>query len=91
MPITRLPPDEAKAKLDEGFTYVDVRTEEEFEEGHPEGAVNVPVAGISASSAAPAARPRPTAAATSRSAAPLRRCSGAGSGAARGFTSDGAT
>lgn len=48
MPITRLSTDEAKAKLDEGFTYVDVRTEEEFEEGHPEGAVNVPVAVMTA-------------------------------------------
>jgi rhodanese-related sulfurtransferase len=44
MTITRLSTDEAKAKLDEGFTYVDVRTEEEFEEGHPAGAVNVPLA-----------------------------------------------
>ena len=26
----------------EAFTYVDVRTEEEFAGGHPEGAVNVP-------------------------------------------------
>ncbi len=26
----------------EGFTYVDVRTAEEFAAGHPEGAVNVP-------------------------------------------------
>ncbi|CAN5316761.1 hypothetical protein BH09MYX1_BH09MYX1_04700 [soil metagenome] len=44
MPITRLSTDEAKEKLDQGYTYVDVRTEQEFEEGHPEGAVNVPVA-----------------------------------------------
>lgn len=44
MAITRLSTDETKAKLDEGFTYVDVRTEEEFEEGHPAGAVNVPFA-----------------------------------------------
>lgn len=28
---------------DEGFTYVDVRTEEEFAAGHPDGAVNVPL------------------------------------------------
>jgi rhodanese-related sulfurtransferase len=27
----------------EAFTYVDVRTEDEFEAGHPEGAVNVPL------------------------------------------------
>jgi len=28
---------------DEAFTYVDVRTAEEFAAGHPEGAVNVPL------------------------------------------------
>jgi len=27
---------------DEGFVYVDVRTEREFAAGHPEGAVNIP-------------------------------------------------
>ncbi len=40
---TRISPAEAHARMkDEGFTYVDVRTEEEFAAGHPEGAVNVP-------------------------------------------------
>ncbi|MBS2012366.1 MAG: rhodanese-like domain-containing protein [Deltaproteobacteria bacterium] len=40
----RISPAEAYAKMkDEGFTYVDVRTPEEFEEGHPEGARNVPI------------------------------------------------
>jgi rhodanese-related sulfurtransferase len=40
----RISPAEAHAKMkDEGYTYVDVRTEEEFAAGHPEGAVNVPV------------------------------------------------
>ncbi len=40
----RVSPAEAHAKMkDEAFTYVDVRTEEEFAAGHPEGAVNVPV------------------------------------------------
>ncbi len=29
---------------DEGWTYVDVRTVEEFEEGHVAGAYNVPIA-----------------------------------------------
>lgn len=42
--VTRVSPVEAHAKMkDEAFTYVDVRTEEEFEAGHPEGAVNVPL------------------------------------------------
>lgn len=42
--VPRISPAEAHAKMnDEGFTYVDVRTEDEFEAGHPAGAVNVPV------------------------------------------------
>ena len=40
---TRISPQEASEKLAEGFTYVDVRTTEEFEAGHPSGAVNVPI------------------------------------------------
>lgn len=40
----RIEPAEAHLKMtQEGFTYVDVRTEDEFAEGHPEGAVNVPL------------------------------------------------
>jgi rhodanese-related sulfurtransferase len=39
----RISPQEANDKLAEGFTYVDVRTTEEFGDGHPAGAVNVPV------------------------------------------------
>ena len=41
--IKRISPQEASAKLAEGWTYVDVRTVEEFEAGHPAGAVNVPL------------------------------------------------
>jgi rhodanese-related sulfurtransferase len=41
---TRISPAEAHAKMtDEAFTYVDVRTEAEFADGHPDGAVNVPL------------------------------------------------
>ncbi len=40
---TRISPKEASEKLAEGWTYVDVRTTEEFESGHPQGAVNVPL------------------------------------------------
>jgi rhodanese-related sulfurtransferase len=40
---TRISPQEASEKLAEGWTYVDVRTVEEFEAGHPAGAVNVPI------------------------------------------------
>lgn len=40
----RISPAEAHAKMnDEGFTYVDVRTEDEFAAGRPKGAVNVPL------------------------------------------------
>jgi rhodanese-related sulfurtransferase len=42
--MKRISPEEAQQKLGEGFTYVDVRTPEEFVEGHPTGAVNVPIA-----------------------------------------------
>jgi rhodanese-related sulfurtransferase len=39
----RISPAEASAKLADGWTYVDVRTTQEFEAGHPAGAVNVPL------------------------------------------------
>ena len=42
--ITRISPAEAKKLMDEqGYTYVDVRTEAEYDAGHPVGAHNVPV------------------------------------------------
>jgi rhodanese-related sulfurtransferase len=41
--VPRISPQEASVKLSEGWTYVDVRTAEEFEAGHPAGAVNVPI------------------------------------------------
>jgi rhodanese-related sulfurtransferase len=46
-----LEPKRAKALLDsgEGWVYVDVRTPEEFEAGHPAGAYNVPIAVLDAS------------------------------------------
>jgi rhodanese-related sulfurtransferase len=44
MPVTRLSVQEASDRLAQGYTYVDVRTVEEFEAGHPPGAVNVPFA-----------------------------------------------
>jgi rhodanese-related sulfurtransferase len=36
-------PQHAKELLDTGWTYVDVRTVEEFDAGHPTGAFNVPI------------------------------------------------
>ena len=42
--VIRISPAEAHAKMTtEGFTYVDVRTPEEFAEGRPAGSVNVPL------------------------------------------------
>ena len=43
MKIRRISPQEAKQQLDAGYTYIDVRSVPEFVEGHPEGAVNVPL------------------------------------------------
>ncbi len=43
MSILRVSPEEALRLLqDEGYTYLDVRSIPEFEDGHPEGAYNVP-------------------------------------------------
>ncbi len=41
--MTKISTDQAEALLDEGATYIDVRTEEEFADGHVPGAINVPV------------------------------------------------
>src|ERR1700710_2830404 len=41
--IKRVSPAEAKQLVDEGWTYLDVRSEPEFAAGHPAGAHNVPV------------------------------------------------
>lgn len=41
--IQRVSPAEANAKIADGYTYVDVRTTQEFEAGHPAGALNVPI------------------------------------------------
>jgi rhodanese-related sulfurtransferase len=41
--IPRVSPEEAKKLLDEGYTYIDVRTVAEYAAGHPTGARNVPV------------------------------------------------
>jgi rhodanese-related sulfurtransferase len=41
-------PEEAQTLMAEGQTYVDVRSEPEFEAGHPAGAVNVPLSNMGA-------------------------------------------
>lgn len=43
MTTKRVDPNEAKTLLDQGWTYVDVRTEQEFETGHPAGSINIPL------------------------------------------------
>lgn len=44
MMVRRVSPADAKRLLDEGYVYLDVRTVEEFEAGHPTGAYNIPIA-----------------------------------------------
>ncbi len=46
-------PEEARALIAEGHTYVDVRSEPEFEAGHPAGAVNVPLSNMGPSGLEP--------------------------------------
>jgi rhodanese-related sulfurtransferase len=41
--VKRVSPAEAKALCDQGYLYVDVRSEPEFEQGRPAGSVNVPL------------------------------------------------
>lgn len=43
MSYTEITPKEAFEKIREGYVYLDVRTEEEFEEGHAKGATNIPI------------------------------------------------
>jgi rhodanese-related sulfurtransferase len=52
--ITRISPAEAFAKMkEESAPYVDVRTEEEFDAGHPAGAFNVPLSTSTAAGMVP--------------------------------------
>ena len=46
MAVKQITPQEAFDMLNsgEGYVYIDVRTEYEFSSGHPEGAVNIPIA-----------------------------------------------
>ena len=43
MSIRQTTPAAAHTLLDQGYRYIDVRTEGEFANGHPVGAVNIPV------------------------------------------------
>ncbi len=41
--MKRISPEEAAAKMEEGYIYLDVRSVPEFEAGHPKGAYNIPL------------------------------------------------
>ena len=41
--MKQVSPEEAAKLLEQGYVYVDVRSEQEFEQGHPPGAFNVPI------------------------------------------------
>lgn len=44
MPVERVSPDQAHQLMTEqGYVYLDVRSIPEFEQGHPEGALNIPL------------------------------------------------
>lgn len=43
MTIPQIPPPEAHRLMGEGHTYLDVRSVTEFDQGHPEGALNIPL------------------------------------------------
>src|SRR5687767_13727861 len=43
MATKRVDTNEAKTLVHQGWTYVDVRTEQEFDAGHPAGAINIPL------------------------------------------------
>lgn len=44
MTIKSVTPEQAHELVQQGALYVDVRSEQEFEQGHPPGALNVPIA-----------------------------------------------
>ena len=43
MAVKRIDPDEAARLVEQGWRYVDVRSVPEFEQGHPSGALNIPL------------------------------------------------
>lgn len=43
MPFDEISPSDAHQGMNDGSTYVDVRTVEEFEAGHPAGSFNIPI------------------------------------------------
>lgn len=43
MTFSHITPKEAFEKVQGGYVYLDVRTSQEFQSGHPKGAVNIPI------------------------------------------------
>lgn len=41
--MAKITTDQAEQLLDEGVPFIDVRTEEEFQDGHVPGAINIPI------------------------------------------------
>jgi rhodanese-related sulfurtransferase len=41
--VAKITTDQAEALLDVGVPFIDVRTEEEFQDGHVPGAINIPI------------------------------------------------
>ena len=54
--MKRISPEEAAAKMEEGYVYLDVRSVPEFEEGHPKGAYNIPLMHAGSSGMSPNSR-----------------------------------
>ena len=53
MAIKSVSPEQAHELIQQGAVYVDVRSEPEFEQGHPPGALNVPIAHLGPSGMTP--------------------------------------
>ena len=60
MDIEQLSPGDAASRLDvaEGAVYVDVRSEQEFADGHPAGALNIPIFHIDSATGQPTPNPQ---------------------------------
>jgi rhodanese-related sulfurtransferase len=43
MAVKRISPDEARQLMEDGYTYLDVRSVPEYDQGHPTAAVNAPL------------------------------------------------
>lgn len=43
MPYDEIDPRAARERQQQGWRYIDVRSPQEFAQGHPEGAVNIPI------------------------------------------------